>query len=42
MLASVHNVETDVPPANVTATFEAGRECIYRSRKASVATQPRS
>ncbi len=30
VLAAVHNVQPDVPPENVLAMFEAGRECVYQ------------
>jgi len=29
VLAAVHNIQPDVPPENVCAMFEAGRECVY-------------
>ena len=29
VLASVHNIQPDVPPENVLALFQAGRECTY-------------
>ncbi len=29
VLASVHNVQPDVPPENLLAMFSAGRECVY-------------
>lgn len=29
VLAAVHNIQPDVPPENVVALFEAGRECVY-------------
>jgi uroporphyrinogen decarboxylase len=29
VLAAVHNIQPDVPPENVLAMFEAGRECRY-------------
>jgi uroporphyrinogen decarboxylase len=29
VLAAVHNIQPDVPPQNVLALFEAGRECVY-------------
>ncbi len=29
VLASVHNIQPDVPPENVCALFAAGRECVY-------------
>jgi uroporphyrinogen decarboxylase len=29
VLAAVHNIQPDVPPENVIALFEAGRECVY-------------
>jgi uroporphyrinogen decarboxylase len=29
VLAAVHNIQPDVPPENVVALFEAGRECRY-------------
>ena len=29
VLAAVHNIQPDVPPENVLAMFEAGRECLY-------------
>ena len=29
VLAAVHNIQPDVPPENVLAMFEAGRECVY-------------
>jgi uroporphyrinogen decarboxylase len=29
VLAGVHNIQPDVPPENVCAMFQAGRECLY-------------
>ncbi len=29
VLAAVHNIQPDVPPENILAMFEAGRECVY-------------
>jgi uroporphyrinogen decarboxylase len=29
VLTSVHNIQPDVPPENVLALFQAGRECSY-------------
>ena len=29
VLSAVHNIQPDVPPANVCALFDAGRECRY-------------
>jgi len=31
VLAAVHNIQPDVPPENVLAMFEAGRECRYET-----------
>jgi len=31
VLAAVHNIQPDVPPENVLAMFEAGRECRYEA-----------
>jgi uroporphyrinogen decarboxylase len=42
VLASVHNIQADVPPENVVAMFEAGRDCVYERRQASAAREPRS
>ena len=36
VLAAVHNVQPDVPPENVIAMFEAGRQCVYASAPAVV------
>ncbi|MCW5981446.1 MAG: hypothetical protein KIT09_25395 [Bryobacteraceae bacterium] len=30
ILAAVHNIQPDVPPENVLAMFDAGRECVYQ------------
>jgi uroporphyrinogen decarboxylase len=32
VMAAVHNVQPDVPPENILAMFEAGRECRYKGR----------
>jgi uroporphyrinogen decarboxylase len=29
VLAAVHNIQPDVPPENVCAMFQAGKECVY-------------
>ncbi len=29
VLAAVHNIQPDVPPENVVALFQTGRECVY-------------
>ncbi|HWR54388.1 MAG TPA: uroporphyrinogen decarboxylase family protein [Bryobacteraceae bacterium] len=34
VVASVHNIQPDVPPENVVAMFEAARECRYAQRAA--------
>jgi uroporphyrinogen decarboxylase len=31
VLSAVHNIQPDVPPENVLAMFEAGRECVCRA-----------
>jgi len=31
VLAAVHNIQPDVPPENVLAMFEAGRQCVYQA-----------
>ncbi len=33
VLAAVHNIQPDVPPENVLAMFEAGRQCVYRAAR---------
>lgn len=33
VLAAVHNIQPDVSPENVSAMFEAGRECHYTSQR---------
>ena len=35
VLSAVHNVQPDVPPENVLAIFDAGRECVYGRRAAA-------
>lgn len=34
VLAAVHNIQPDVPPENVLAMFQTGRQCVYRSASA--------
>jgi uroporphyrinogen decarboxylase len=36
VLAAVHNIQPDVPPENVVAMFETGRECVYAGAAARV------
>ncbi len=31
VLAAVHNIQPDVPPENVLAMFETGRQCVYHA-----------
>ncbi len=35
VLGAVHNIQPDVPPENICALFEAGRECIYEQEGGS-------
>ena len=36
VLAAVHNIQPDVPPENILALFEAGRQCVYEPTLAKV------
>jgi uroporphyrinogen decarboxylase len=32
VMAAVHNIQPDVPPANILALFDEGRQCVYGAR----------